>query len=188
MPSAARFLAPTKHAAAFTISRPTETVCATRSSTPKACALRPALWKLDARWPLAPGSNALACIGPFAAPTPSSLSAVPSLVVAFRTSGNAERNGEPHDSSLSCRALSFEREFRKVSRRNSTLLDALEELIALLAKDPHGCSGQHPIKKLEGVKPGEGQWRVRWGEYRLRGDLFGCEVVLHSFRRRKDAY
>src|SRR4029077_4897998 len=29
---------------------------------------------------------------------------VPSLVVAFRTSGNAERNGEPHDSSLSCRA------------------------------------------------------------------------------------
>jgi hypothetical protein len=29
---------------------------------------------------------------------------VPSSVVAFRTSGNAERNGGPHDSSLSCRA------------------------------------------------------------------------------------
>jgi hypothetical protein len=45
------------------------------------------------------------------------------------------------------------REFRKVSRKNCTLLDALEEF-ALLAKDPHGCSGQHPMKKLEGVKPG----------------------------------
>jgi mRNA-degrading endonuclease RelE of RelBE toxin-antitoxin system len=63
---------------------------------------------------------------------------------------------------------SFEREFRKVSRRNSKLLEALEELIALLAKDPLSHSGQHPIKKLEGVKPGEGQWHVRWGEYRLR--------------------
>jgi mRNA-degrading endonuclease RelE of RelBE toxin-antitoxin system len=61
-------------------------------------------------------------------------------------------------------------------------------LIALLAKDPHGRSGQHPIKKLEGVKPGEGQWRVRWGEYRLRYDIFGREVVLHSFRHRQDAY
>jgi hypothetical protein len=64
--------------------------------------------ELAARWPSAPGSNALACIGPFAAPTPSSLSAVPSSVVAFRTSGNAERNGEPHDSLLSCRAPGLE--------------------------------------------------------------------------------
>jgi mRNA-degrading endonuclease RelE of RelBE toxin-antitoxin system len=83
---------------------------------------------------------------------------------------------------------SFEREFRKLSKRNSKLLDALEELIALLAEDPHGRSGQQPIKKLEGVKPGEGQWRVRWGEYRLRYDILGSEVVLHSFRHRKEAY
>jgi mRNA-degrading endonuclease RelE of RelBE toxin-antitoxin system len=83
---------------------------------------------------------------------------------------------------------SFEREFRKLSQRNAKLLDALEELIAILVEDPDGRTGQHPIKKLEGLKPGEGQWRVRWREYRLRYDVLGHEVVLHSFRHRKDAY
>jgi len=83
---------------------------------------------------------------------------------------------------------SFEREFRKLSQRNRKLLDALQELIAMLAEDPHGRSGRHPIKKLSGVKSGEGQWRVRWREYRLRYDIFGNEVVLHSFRHRKEAY
>jgi mRNA-degrading endonuclease RelE of RelBE toxin-antitoxin system len=39
-----------------------------------------------------------------------------------------------------------------------------------------------------GVKAGEGQWHVRWREYRLRYDIFGSEVVLHSFRHRKEAY
>jgi mRNA-degrading endonuclease RelE of RelBE toxin-antitoxin system len=38
------------------------------------------------------------------------------------------------------------------------------------------------------LKPGEGQWRIRWREYRLRYDIFGSEVVLHSFRHRKEAY
>lgn len=83
---------------------------------------------------------------------------------------------------------SFEREFRKLSQRNAKLLDALDELIGALAEDPHGRSGQHAIKKLEGLKPGDGQWRIRWREYRLRYDIFGSEVVLHSFRHRKEAY
>lgn len=83
---------------------------------------------------------------------------------------------------------SFEHEFRKLSQRNAKLLDALEELIAILVEDAHGRTGQHPIKKLEGLKPGEGQGRVRWREYRLRYDVFGNEVVLPSFRHRKDAY
>ena len=83
---------------------------------------------------------------------------------------------------------SFEREFRKVSQRNANLLVALEELIAFHAQDPHGRTGQHPIKKLEGLKSGEGQWRIRWREYRLRYDIRASEVVLHSFRHRKEAY
>jgi mRNA-degrading endonuclease RelE of RelBE toxin-antitoxin system len=41
---------------------------------------------------------------------------------------------------------------------------------------------------LAGLKPGEGQWRLRWQDYRLRYDVFNNEVVLHSFRHRKDAY
>jgi len=83
---------------------------------------------------------------------------------------------------------SFEREFRKLSQRNAKLLDALAALIAVLAEDPHGRSGLHPIKKLAGLKAGEGQWRIRWREYRLRYDIFSSEVVLHSFRHRKEAY
>jgi hypothetical protein len=52
---------------------------------------------------------------------------------------------------------SFEREFRKLSRGNIKLLDALQDLISVLSEDPHGRIGTHPIKKLAGLKPGEGQ-------------------------------
>ncbi len=55
----------------------------------------------------------------------------------------------------------FEREFRKASKRNAALLDAVEELLAILREDPHNRSGQHKIKKLAGLKPGDGQWRIR---------------------------
>ena len=82
----------------------------------------------------------------------------------------------------------FEREFRKLSHGNAALIDALEGLIATLSEDPQNRSSQHQIKKLAGLKPGEGQWRIRWREYRLRYDIFGNEVVLHSFRHRKEAY
>jgi mRNA-degrading endonuclease RelE of RelBE toxin-antitoxin system len=82
----------------------------------------------------------------------------------------------------------FEREFRKVSRGNTSLIGALEELAVILAEDPHNRSGQHQIKKLTGLKSGEGQWRIRWRNYRLRYDIFDNEVVLHSLRHRKEAY
>ncbi len=82
----------------------------------------------------------------------------------------------------------FEREFRAISKKDPTLVRALEELIEVLSDDPHNRSGRHKIKKLAGLKQGEGQWRVRWRDYRLRYDIFASEVVLHSFRHRKDAY
>ncbi len=82
----------------------------------------------------------------------------------------------------------FERDFRKISKGDTTLVKVLEELLAILREDPHNRGGQHKIKKLMGLKPGQGQWRIRWREYRLRDDIFGDEVVLHSFRHRKQAY
>ena len=82
----------------------------------------------------------------------------------------------------------FEREFRKVSKRNAALVEALEELLSILREDPHNRSGRHNIKKLAGLKSGEGQWRIRWQDYRLRYDIFDDEVVLHSFRHRREAY
>jgi mRNA-degrading endonuclease RelE of RelBE toxin-antitoxin system len=83
---------------------------------------------------------------------------------------------------------SFERDFRKTSKGSQLLVNALEELVAVLAEDPHNRSGRHSIKKLAGLRPGEGQWRIRWRDYRLRYDIVGTEVVMHSFRHRKEAY
>ncbi len=82
----------------------------------------------------------------------------------------------------------FERDFRKTSRGDSAVIVAMEELFAVLRRDPHNRGGQHKIKKLAGYKPGEGQWRIRWKEYRLRYDIFGNDVVLYSYRHRKEAY
>jgi mRNA-degrading endonuclease RelE of RelBE toxin-antitoxin system len=66
--------------------------------------------------------------------------------------------------------------------------EALEELLATLRTDPHNRTGQHKIKKLTGYGPGEGQWRIRWRDYRLRYDILGNDVVMYSFRHRKEAY
>jgi len=62
----------------------------------------------------------------------------------------------------------FERDFRKASKGNAALTDTLEELLGILQRDPHNWTGQYHIKKLVGLKAGEGQWRLRWREYRLR--------------------
>ena len=82
----------------------------------------------------------------------------------------------------------FEREFRSISKHDNALVGALEELIQILKVDPYNRTGRHPIKKLVGLERGEGQWRARWGNYRMRYDIEGTDVVLHSFRHRKDAY
>jgi mRNA-degrading endonuclease RelE of RelBE toxin-antitoxin system len=82
----------------------------------------------------------------------------------------------------------FEREFRKALKGNAAWVEALEELLGILQADPHNRTGQHNIRKLVGLKPGEGQWRIRWRDYRLRYDIFGEEVVLHSIRHRREAY
>ena len=82
----------------------------------------------------------------------------------------------------------FERDFRKASKGNAELVGALEEMLGVLRNDPHNQTGQHDIKKLAGLKPGEGQWRIRWRDYRLRYDIFGGEVILHSFRHLREAY
>jgi mRNA-degrading endonuclease RelE of RelBE toxin-antitoxin system len=64
----------------------------------------------------------------------------------------------------------------------------MEELLGILRCDPYNRTGRHQIKKLAGCKAGEGQWRIRWKEYRLRYDILGSDVVLYSFRYRKEAY
>jgi mRNA-degrading endonuclease RelE of RelBE toxin-antitoxin system len=82
----------------------------------------------------------------------------------------------------------YERDFRAISRGRPAVAEAMEDLLAALRRDPYNRNGQHQIKKLTGCKAGEGPWRIRWKEYRLRYDIFGEDVVLYSFRHRKEAY
>ena len=82
----------------------------------------------------------------------------------------------------------FERDVRKLSRRNPQIVDLVDDLVYILKEDPANVSRRHKIRKLEGVKQGEGQWRIRQGDYRLRYDIIGIDVLLYSFRDRKDAY
>jgi len=55
-----------------------------------------------------------------------------------------------------------------------------EAAIETLKKDPFRG------RKLQGVETG--QWRIRIGEYRVRYDVVGNDIVLHRIRHRKDIY
>ena len=82
----------------------------------------------------------------------------------------------------------FLRDARKRLRQNPELVEALEGLRAILGEDPYNRTRQYHITKLKDIKPGSGQWRIRHGDYRLRYDIFGQEVVLYSFRHRREVY
>lgn len=81
-----------------------------------------------------------------------------------------------------------ERDLRAIYRGSPSMAGAMEELITILRRDPYNRSGQNQIKKLTGYKTGQGQWRIRWKQYRLRYDILESDVVLYSFRHRKEAY
>ena len=54
----------------------------------------------------------------------------------------------------------FERDLRKLTRRNPNLLLKVEEAAAILSEDPYNTTGRYNIKKLNAVRPGEGLWRI----------------------------
>ena len=68
------------------------------------------------------------------------------------------------------------------------MLSVIEHLLDVLEEDPYNTSRQYPIKKLSDVKQGEGQWRMRSGVWRLRYDIIDKDVILYSFKHRKEAY
>jgi mRNA-degrading endonuclease RelE of RelBE toxin-antitoxin system len=82
----------------------------------------------------------------------------------------------------------FRRDFKEVLKRNRDLLRKLELLKIILLHDPYNRSQRYDIKKLRNVPVGEGQWRIRSGKYRLRYDIIGSDVILYSFKHRKEAY
>ena len=83
----------------------------------------------------------------------------------------------------------FDRLLRRLHKRHPELADRYAEALKILQADPYNRSRTHDMKKLEGVQPGEGQYRLRLGRWRFRYDIFGQKVVLHYCGlRREDTY
>jgi mRNA-degrading endonuclease RelE of RelBE toxin-antitoxin system len=78
---------------------------------------------------------------------------------------------------------------KKLAPKHPELPGRFEEAIEILSVDPYNKSRKYPIKKLEGVSAGEGQYRLRSGRFRFRYDIEGSEVVLlYCGLRREDTY
>jgi mRNA-degrading endonuclease RelE of RelBE toxin-antitoxin system len=82
----------------------------------------------------------------------------------------------------------FEREVHRLRARLPRVYEGLLEAVEVLETDPFNLEGRANIRKLVDVPPGEGQFRLRIGDYRLRYDVVGDEVILHSMRPRGQSY
>ena len=82
----------------------------------------------------------------------------------------------------------FKRDLRLLTQKNEALLEDTKHALSILETDPLNLSRQYQITKLKGLKAGQGQWRIRVGGYRIRYDVIGQDVLLHSFKDRKDVY
>jgi mRNA-degrading endonuclease RelE of RelBE toxin-antitoxin system len=86
-------------------------------------------------------------------------------------------------------ATRFERELKKLIRAHPEADDEYEAILPILGADPHNRTRRHPIKKLEGIRPGDGQYRIRMRRFRFRYDIDGRIVSLKSCSlRREDSY
>lgn len=82
----------------------------------------------------------------------------------------------------------LEREVRRLRKRFPHVYTSLRRAIELLETDPFNLEGRASIRKLVDVPAGEGQFRMRLGDYRLRYDVVRDEVILHSMRPRGKSY
>ena len=58
-----------------------------------------------------------------------------------------------------------------------------------LAADPYNRTRGYHIKKLQGVRSGDGEWRLSLGRFRFRYDIYGQQVVVqYCGLRREDTY
>jgi len=83
----------------------------------------------------------------------------------------------------------FERLVRKLHRSHQRTGSTSRARPGDPRNGPAQQKRNHPIRKLEGVKPGEGQYRLRLGRFRFRYDIVGKEVWLfYCGLRREDTY
>lgn len=82
----------------------------------------------------------------------------------------------------------FDRELKKLAAKHFGVAELFGRVVEILKTNPYD-GRQHPIKKLEGVAAGEGQYRIRSGRFRFRYDVEGRTVVLKACSlRREDSY
>ena len=83
----------------------------------------------------------------------------------------------------------YERLARKLLKGHPDLRELQESVHEILQSDPYNQTRRYHIKKLEGVHPGEGQYRLALGRWRFRYDVFGREVWLfYCGLRREETY
>jgi len=82
----------------------------------------------------------------------------------------------------------FSRSLKKLVQKQPAVLGMYETMLRALRQDPANQSLRFDIKKLSGVAPGDGQWRIRGGNFRMRYDIDRRTVILHSINDRRDAY
>jgi len=83
----------------------------------------------------------------------------------------------------------FERDYRSLLKRHPELAADYTAVVSILSTDPHNRTRKYPVKKLEQVAAGEGQYRVRSGRFRFRYDIDGTSVHLkYCGLRREDTY
>jgi mRNA-degrading endonuclease RelE of RelBE toxin-antitoxin system len=83
----------------------------------------------------------------------------------------------------------FERDYRSLLKRHPDLAERYAEALPILQDDPYNRTRRHPIKKLEGVASGGGQYRFRSGRFRFRYEIVGKTVFLkYCGLRREDTY
>ena len=83
----------------------------------------------------------------------------------------------------------FDRELKKLVAYHPELPDHYARIVAALKQDPYNRSRRYPIKKLQSVQAGDGQYRIRSDRFRFRYDIDGQSVYLKACSsRREDTY
>lgn len=83
----------------------------------------------------------------------------------------------------------YDRLARRLLRQHPDFDTSEERVREILSTDPYNRTRRYPIKKLEGIRQGEGQYRLSLGRFRFRYDVYGRDVVLQRCSlRREDTY
>ena len=85
-------------------------------------------------------------------------------------------------------STAFSRDAKKLRKKDKKVTEIIETASKILRNDPFNGEQLKNIKKLVDVEKGDGQWRIRFGDYRIRYDVIGKDVALHSIKNRKDIY